>query len=188
MSKKLKINKSKLRKLTPSSNHFASLVRSIIYQQISGKAAESILNKFLKLFPNKKFPKPEDVASLTTAKFKSAGVSPQKEKYLRDLAQKFIDKKIDSKKMPKMSDDEIIEHLVSVKGIGVWTAHMFLIFALNRPDILPTGDLAIRKGFVKAFKLRKIPSEKKMIELAEAHRGERTYLSLHLWQIMDDSK
>lgn len=197
----LKIDKKKLRKLEPSNNHFASLVRSIIYQQISGKAAESILNKFLKLFLRQSpkrlsgrprstrfSPKPEDVAILTTAKFKSAGVSPQKERYLRDLAQNFLDKKIDSKKIPKMSDDEIIEHLVSVKGIGVWTAHMFLIFALNRPDILPTGDLAIRKGFMKAFGLKKVPSEKKMIELAESHRGERTYFSLYLWGIMDEEK
>ncbi len=184
----LKINKKKLRKLEPSKNHFASLVRSIIYQQISGKAADSILNKFLKLFPNKKFPLPKDVLDISIGQFKSAGISPQKQKYLRDLAQNFVDKKIDSKKFGNMSDDEIIEHLVSVKGIGVWTAHMFLIFALNRPDILPTGDLAIRKGFMKAFGLKKVPSDKKMIELAEPHRGERTYLSLHLWGIMDEGK
>jgi DNA-3-methyladenine glycosylase II len=185
---KLKINKKKLRPLERTKNPFASLARSIIYQQITGKAAESILRKFLALFPKKKFPTPEDVLRLSEAKFRSAGVSPQKMRYIIDLAEHFASKKINHKNFDKMSDQEIIEHLVQVKGIGVWTAHMFLIFALNRPDILPVGDLAIRKGFMKAFGLKKVPSDKKMEELAKTHAGERTYLSLHLWGIMDEEK
>ncbi len=185
---KIKINKRKLRKLEPTKNPFQSLVRSIIFQQLSGKAATSILNKFVLLFKPKKFPKPEDVLKLTDAQFKSAGVSAQKASYLRDLSLKFIDGTINPKKFSKMSDSEIEEHLIRAKGVGVWTAHMFLIFALNRPDILPTGDLAIRKGFMKAFTLRSMPSHDKMVSLAKAHAGERTYLSLHLWGIMDDEK
>ena len=86
-----------------------------------------------------------------------------------------------------MSDEEIIEHLVQVKGVGQWTAHMFLIFALNRPDILPTGDLAIRKGFMKVFGLRKTPSHEKMHALAKPHTGERTALSLYLWDSLEDN-
>jgi DNA-3-methyladenine glycosylase II len=185
---KLKINKKKLRKLEPTKNPFQSLVRSIIFQQLSGKAATSILNKFIGLWPKKKFPKPEDILLLTDAQFRGAGVSLQKAKYLRDLSEKFLDKTINPKNFHKMSDQEIIDHLVQVKGVGEWTAHMFLIFALNRPDVLPTGDLAIRKGFMRAFNLKAVPTHEKMNLLAQAHKGERTYLSLHLWGIMDDEK
>lgn len=188
MSGKIRINKNKLKKLEPTKDAFASLVRSIIYQQLSGKAATSILNKFISLWPKKKFPKPEDVLRLTDKQFKSVGVSAQKAGYLRDLSAKFIDGTINPKKFSKMSDIEIEEHLVQVKGIGTWTAHMFLIFALNRPDVLPTGDLAIRKGFMKAFSLHTAPSHAKMVELAKQHEGERTYLSLYLWGIMDEEK
>lgn len=188
MAKKIVINKRKLRKLEPTKNPFQSLVRSIIFQQLSGKAATSILNKFVLLFKPKSFPKPEDVLKLSDKQFKSAGVSAQKAGYLRDLSTKFIDGSINPKKFKNMSDTEIEEHLVQVKGVGVWTAHMFLIFALNRPDVLPTGDLAIRKGFMKAFGLRTAPSHEEMIKLAKSHTGERTYLSLHLWGIMDDEK
>ena len=185
---KIKINKKKLRKLEPTKNPFQSLVRSIIFQQLSGKAATSILNKFVLLFKPKKFPKPKDVLKLSDAQFRSAGVSLQKAGYLRDLSAKFIDGTVNSKKLPKMSDEEIVEHLTMVKGIGEWTAHMFLIFALNRPDVLPTGDLAIRKGFMKAFSLRTVPDKEKMVFLAKPYSGERSYLSLYLWGIMDDEK
>jgi DNA-3-methyladenine glycosylase II len=199
MKKKIRINKKKLRKLEPTKNPFQSLVHSIIYQQLSGKAAGSILNKFVGLFNPKnpegkstsygtRFPTPKDVLKLTDKQFKSAGVSAQKAGYLRDLSTKFMDGTINPKNFYKMSDAQIEEHLVQVKGIGTWTAHMFLIFALNRPDILPTGDLAIRKGFMKAFSLRSVPSHEKMVSLAKSHTGERTYLSLHLWGIMDEEK
>ncbi len=86
-----------------------------------------------------------------------------------------------------MSDEEVKEHLIRVKGIGPWTADMFLIFALNRPNILPVGDLAIRKGFQKAFRLRIMPGEKRMRILARPYEGEHTYLSLYLWSILDDA-
>ncbi len=187
MPTKLCIDKKKLRPLSPSDNPFASLVRSIIFQQLSGKAAASILKKFIALWPRKTFPAPNDILILTDAQFRSAGVSLQKAKYLRDLAAKFLDKTIDPKHFHKMTDQEIIDHLVQVKGIGEWTAHMFLIFALNRPDVLPTGDLAIKKGFVKVFGLRKVPTHEKMHTLAKAYAGERTKLSLYLWDSLEDN-
>lgn len=185
---KIKIDYKKLRKLEPTKNAFASLVRSIIFQQLSGKAAQSILNKFLKLWPNKKFPKPEDVLILKDKDFRNSGVSLQKANYLRDLSKKFIDKTINSKKFSKMTDEEIREHLIQVKGIGRWTADMFLIFALNRPNVLPVGDLAIVKGFQKVWNLNTVPTEQKMRELAKDFDGEYTYLSLHLWGVMDEMK
>lgn len=195
--KKLVIDKGKLGPLVRSKNVFASLVRSIIFQQLSGKAATAILNRFIALLcenestrplrSRHKFPKPEDVLRTTDAKLRSTGLSYAKISYLKDLASKFMDGSINPKLFPKMSDKEITEHLVQVRGIGPWTAHMFLIFALNRPNVLPIGDLAIRKGFQKAFNLKAIPDEKKMRALAKVYDGEHTYLSLYLWAVMDDT-
>ncbi len=181
---KLKINRKKLRKLSPTTNPFLSLARSIIYQQISTKAGNSIYEKFSKLFGKAK-PSPKKLLTFSDANFKNAGVSPQKISYLRDLALKFEDKTLSPRKFPNMSDTDIKEHLIQVKGIGSWTADMFLMFALNRPNILPVGDLAIRKGFQKAFNLRSMPSERTMRRLAKPHDGSHTELSLHLWGILD---
>lgn len=158
--KKIDVDKTKLRPLNPNTRYFEPLIRSIIFQQLSGKAAAAILKKFTLLFGKKK-PRPESVLQLSDVEFRSAGVSLQKANYLRDLARKFLDKTIVPKKIPSMTDQEIIEHLVQVKGIGEWTAHMFLIFKLGCPDVLPTEDLAIRKGFQKAFNLRTMPDHKK---------------------------
>lgn len=181
---KIKIDSRKLRKLTPTKNVFLSLAGSIIYQQISTKAGDSIYARFLKLFGRKKVT-PENFLKLTSAEIKSAGISAQKAKYLQDLAEKCIDGTINPKNFYKMTDQEIKTHLVAVKGVGSWTADMFLIFALNRPDILPLGDLGIKKGFQKAFRLRNLPDEKQMLKLAFSHKGEYTKLALHLWGILD---
>lgn len=182
---KLKIDKKKLRKISPTENPFLSLANSIIGQQVSIKAGNAIRAKFLLLFGRKKVT-PENFLKLKTAELRGAGISPQKLGYLTDLAQKFVDKTIDHKNFHKMSDDEVKEHLVRVKGVGPWTADMFLIFALNRPDILPLGDLGTKKGFQKAFKLKSLPSEKQMLKLAEPHIGDRTTLTLYLWHILDN--
>lgn len=183
---KIKINKKKLRKLSPSRNHFLSLARSIIYQQISTSAGNAIYSKFLKLFNNKK-PSPELFLKFPTSKLQMAGISPQKMRYLKDLAEKFLDGTVNTKNFNKMTDTEVKEHLIKVKGIGPWTADMFLIFALNREDILPVGDLGTQKGFQKVFKLKKLPSEKIMYKLAEPYKGKHTELTLFLWQILDGS-
>lgn len=183
----LKIETHKLkRKLVPTKNPFLSLARSIIYQQISTKAGDSIQAKFLKLFGKKK-PSAKLFLTFTSTQLKSAGISPQKQKYLKDLADKFLDKTIDPKRFAEMTNAEITEHLTQVKGIGNWTADMFLIFALNRSDVLPVGDLGIQKGFQKVFKLKKLPSEKQMKKLAKEHMHQLTNLSLYLWQSLDKS-
>lgn len=180
------LDPKKLRKLTKTRDAFASLGRAIIYQQLSTKAADTICRRFVALFPDKKFPTPDDVLKLKDAHFKSAGVSTQKMGYLRDLAARFLDGTVNPKLFSKMSDDEIRQHLIMVKGIGRWTADMFLIFALNRPNILPTGDLGVRKGFQKIFGLKKLPDEQTMITLAQPYDGAHTYLALHAWQTMDE--
>jgi DNA-3-methyladenine glycosylase II len=183
-----RVLKLKLEARERPSEPFAALVRAIIYQQISGKAAASIIAKFLKLFPGSKFPTPAQVLKVSDAKFKKAGVSPQKRKYLRDLAARFLDGTIEPKKFPKMTDEEIREHLIRVKGIGRWTADMFLMFTLYRPDVLPTGDLGIQKGFQRVFALRKLPSPEKMEKLAKLWSPHRTVASLYLWRVADDTE
>ncbi len=186
--KKIVIDTQKFEKRSPSPSAFQSLVRSIIFQQLSGTAATSILNKFIALFPQKKFPIPQDVLALSAMQFKQAGVSSQKANYLQDLALKFTDGTLVPRKFARMEDTEIIEHLVVVKGVGVWTAQMFLIFHLGRPNVLPVGDLAIRKGFQKVFGLKGEPTEKKMRELALPYEGRYSMLARHLWSVMDAQK
>src|SRR3989344_589300 len=165
---------------------FQSLAEAIVYQQLSGKAAGTILKRFVALFPDKKFPAPEDMLKVKTEKLRSAGLSGQKSAYLKDLAAKFTDGTINPELFSKMSDAEIIEHVVAVKGIGEWTAQMFLIFTLNRPDVLPTGDLGIQKGFQKLFCLRAKPSPKQMEKLASGWQGHRTVACMYLWRLLDE--
>lgn len=165
---------------------FQSLAEAIVYQQLSGKAAGTILKRFVALFPKKKFPTPEDVLNIKTEKLRSAGLSGQKSAYLKDLATKFKNGTINPKLFPNMSDAEIIEHVVAVKGIGEWTAQMFLMFTLNRPDVLPTGDLGIQKGFQKLFALRNRPSPKKMKKLAAGWADHRTVACMYLWRLQDE--
>ena len=166
------------------SDPFSSLIRSIIFQQLSGKAATTILNRFLAIFDGK-YPTPQQVARLPDTKFRKAGISSQKMGYLRDLAKRFMDGTVDPSLFKKMTDDEIKEHLLIVKGIGPWTAEMFLMFTLYRPDVFPTGDLGIRKGFQKLFKLKTMPDAVKMEKLAKEWRPHRTVASWYLWELVD---
>lgn len=185
MQKKIKIDKKKLREITRTKNPFLSLASSIIYQQISTGAGNAIYKKFLKLFKGK--PTPEKLLKFSDQKIREAGISPQKLSYLRDLAQKFSDKSFQHSKerWNDMNEEEVRTLLIQIKGIGNWTVDMFLIFALNKPDVLPVGDLGIKKGFQKVFKLKNLPTERTMRRLAKPHVGERTYLSLYLWDSLD---
>jgi 3-methyladenine DNA glycosylase/8-oxoguanine DNA glycosylase len=175
---------------------FQALAEAIIYQQLSGKAAGTILARFVALWPKKKpaspktssrggFPTPEDILKIKVEKLRSVGLSGQKASYLKDLAAKFKDGTINPKLFSKMTDEEITAHVVAVKGIGTWTAHMFLMFTLGRPDVLPTGDLGIQKAFQKIFKLRSKPSPERMIKLAREWEGHRTVASMYLWRMID---
>ncbi len=167
-------------------NVFQSLAEAIIYQQLSGKAADTICKRFITLFPGKSFPTPEDVLKISPTKMRTAGISQQKAGYLKDLALKCTDGTIVPRKFPRMSDSEIIEHVTAVKGIGEWTAHMFLMFTLGRPDVLPTGDLGIQKGFQKLFKLKKLPSPDHMTRLAKPWLGHRTVACFYLWRFLEE--
>ncbi len=177
-----------LPELRYSTNAFRSLLHSIIYQQLSGIAAATIEKRFVALYQPKKFPQPEDVLSTSITKLRGVGLSGQKAAYIRDLAEKFKDKTVDPKHFHLMTDEEISEHVICVKGIGQWTADMFLIFALNRPNVLPTGDLAIQKGAQLFFGLHTLPKPEKIRKLAKRYDGHHTVLSLYLWKLADEAK
>src|SRR5213593_769859 len=128
---------------------FHSLAEAIIYQQLNGKAAVTIFNRFAALAGEPLTP--EGILKLSEEQLRSVGLSKQKSSYLRDLASKTHEGKLDFGRLPKLSDDEVIEHLTQVKGVGVWTAHMFLMFTLRRPNVLPTGDFGVRMAMYKHY-------------------------------------
>jgi DNA-3-methyladenine glycosylase II len=167
---------------------FQALCRAIVYQQLSGKAAATIFSRFLALFPGKKFPTPEMVRKMPIEKMRAAGLSGQKVSYIKDLAEKFSDGTIKHRQLHKMTSAEITDHLVQVKGVGVWTVHMILIFTLNRPDVLPTGDLGIRKGFQVVYGLKMLPSPAQMERLAKPWRAHASTASWYLWRAADELK
>jgi DNA-3-methyladenine glycosylase II len=167
--------------LKPGGDCFIALCRAIIAQQISGVVAKAITKRFKKLFPRSR-PTPKYLVTLTDEQLRSAGLSRQKMSYLRDLAVHFADGKIPTRRFSKMTDEEIIQSLIPIKGIGRWTAEMFLIFVLNRTDLLPVDDLGVRKGFQKVYGLRTEPKAAKMIQIAEKWRPWRTIGSWYMWR------
>jgi len=161
-------------------NHFAVLVESIISQQLASAAAEAIFARFKKLYP--KFPTVTQILNTKNAKLRSAGLSGMKIEYLKDLAQKIEDGKLKMKSLSKMTDDQIIEHLTQVKGIGRWTAEMFLIFSLGRLDVLPTGDLGLRKGVQMAFSMSELPKPKEVEKIGMRWKPFRSIATWYLWK------
>lgn len=164
-------------------NHFKSLVVAIVNQQLSGKAADTIFKRFEALF--KKFPKPEEVLKMPTAKMRKAGLSGMKVSFIKDLARKVLDGTVDFRKMKKWSDEEVIEHLVQVKGIGRWTAEMFLMFSLGRDDVFSYGDLALRKALQKLYKLRAEPTPAQAEKITATWKPYRTLGSRYLWASLE---
>ena len=165
---------------------FESLLRSIVYQQLSGKAAGTIHARVLAYFSGK--PSPAALLKISRPRLRKAGLSAQKVEYVRDLAKKSLDGTIDEKQFPKMSSQEIIDHLVQVKGIGEWTAQMMLIFKLHRLDILPVGDLAIRNAFRDVYGLKKTPNKQAMEKIAAPWRAHASVASWYLWRSTDAKK
>ena len=163
---------------------FQTLVRSIVYQQLSGRVAAVIFGRLLDLVPRKKLT-PRAILKLTHQQMRRAGLSNQKATYIRDLAEKTAAGQVDFGSIGSLSDAEVIEALTRVKGIGVWTAHMFLIFALRRPNILPVGDLGIRSAIKKAYGLEDLPHPKQMIEIAEAWHPYCSVATWYLWRSLD---
>jgi DNA-3-methyladenine glycosylase II len=172
-------------KLPRKQDHFQSLVVAIANQQISGKAADTILARFVALFPGKKFPTPKDVLKMSAGKIRKAGLSKMKVSFLKDLSRRVLDGTVNFKEMPSWSDEEVIEHLVAVKGIGRWTAEMFLMFSLDREDVFSYGDLGLRNAIKKLYKLKKYPSRARVDKITAKWKPYRTLASRYLWASMD---
>jgi DNA-3-methyladenine glycosylase II len=162
---------------------FHSLAEAIVYQQLNGKAAVTIFKRFAALAGEPLTP--EGILKLSEEQLRSVGLSKQKSSYLRDLAAKTHEGKLNFATLPKLSDDEVIEHLTQVKGIGVWTAHMFLMFALRRPNVLPTGDFGVRMAIKKYYKKRKLPKPDQMEKIAKAWEPYRSVACWYLWKSLD---
>lgn len=171
----------------PTDNLFDSIVYSIIEQQLSGKAADTIYKRFLTLFPKDKFTA-ELILATPLESLRGIGTSWAKARSLHDLAQKHLDGTLALNKLDKMTDEEVIEHLTKVKGIGRWTAEMKLMFALQRPDILPLDDVGIQNAFVRHYGLnRKHKSlQTKMQKIALPWKPYRTVACWYLWKSLDN--
>ncbi len=169
----------------PISNYYESLVRSIVYQQLSGKAAATIYGRFKGLVNSKSYPKPKDVLVISHETLRSVGLSNQKATYIQDLSGKWDRGEVNLSNVDSMSDEEISTELIKVKGIGQWTADMFLMFTLVRPDVFPLGDLGIQKGFMGLNKMDRLPTPKEMETSAELWRPYRTFAAWYLWKIVD---
>jgi len=171
-------------KLSRNHNYFLVLCKAIIGQQISIKAAESITKRFQSLFQGH-IPTPEKVGVISVTKLRQSGLSGQKVKYLKDLSARFLDGSIRTHRLAYQSNDEVIETLTCVYGIGKWTAEMFLIFSLNRIDILPLGDLGLKAGIKKIYNMRGLPSPKKMLALGKKWHPMETVATWYAWRIQD---
>jgi DNA-3-methyladenine glycosylase II len=169
----------------PINNYYESLVRSIVYQQLSGKAAATIYGRFKDLFYTNSYPSPKDVLAIPHETLRSVGLSNQKATYILDLSDKWDKGEVNLSGLNKLSDEEISTELIKVKGIGQWTADMFLMFTLVRPDVFPLGDLGIQKGFMGLNKMDRLPTPKEMETEAEKWRPYRTVAAWYLWKIVD---
>jgi DNA-3-methyladenine glycosylase II len=165
-------------------NRFGALVQAILHQQLALKAAQSITRRFRQLYApgDGRIPTPEELLRTPRSRLRAAGVSPQKMRYLRDLAAHAANGRLPLARLGRMSDEQVIEALTEVKGIGRWTAEMFLIFSLHRPDVWAVDDLGLQLAVKNLYRLRRHPSEAKMRALAEPWRPWRTVAAWYLWQ------
>jgi DNA-3-methyladenine glycosylase II len=168
---------------------YFALLRAIVGQQLSVKAAVTIWKRFLALFPDD-YPSPEQVLQMPADSMRAAGLSFQKAGYLKNIAQFSIDKTLDYKKLQKLSDDELVEYLVQIKGVGRWTAEMILMFTLQREDVFPKDDLGIQTGISRLYGL-KVSDKKKLFKqmdkISESWRPYRTLACLYIWRFKDDT-
>ncbi|MFN3323844.1 MAG: DNA-3-methyladenine glycosylase family protein [Bryobacteraceae bacterium] len=165
---------------------FHTLAKSVVYQQLSGKAALTIFGRLLDTArAGEGRLRPETLLRIKPARLREAGLSQQKSAYLTDLAQRTVSGQLCFDRLPEMPDDEVIAHLTQVKGVGVWTAHMFLIFALRRPDVLPTGDLGVRSAIRRAYGFEELPTPREVEEVAGPWRPWCSVASWYLWRSLE---
>jgi DNA-3-methyladenine glycosylase II len=166
---------------------FRSLVEAIIYQQLAGRAADTIFGRFLKIYRGR-FPSPARILATSDQELRAAGLSRQKLAYIRDLAGRVADRSLRLDKLALLDDAEIAEQLVQVKGIGRWTADMFLIFCLGRPDVLPVGDLGLRRAIMINYELSELPLAAKILEIASAWKPYSSVASWYMWKSLEKFK
>ncbi|MDE1812126.1 MAG: DNA-3-methyladenine glycosylase 2 family protein [Thaumarchaeota archaeon] len=167
-------------KLKKRNHHFSVLVESIISQQLATSAADAIFKRFKELYP--KFPTASEILATRKSKLRQVGLSSMKIDYLKDLAKHVNKGKLNMRSLSRMDDEDVISHLTQVKGIGRWTAEMFLIFSLGRQDIFPVGDLALRKGVQILFSLQEIPKQNEAEKLGQRWKPYRTVATWYLWK------
>ena len=168
---------------------FQSLVMAVAHQQLNGMAANTILRRFTKLFPGRKFPRPEDLVGVTDEQIRACGFSFAKIKSIRDIAEKTLSDVIpSSRQIVKLSDDEIVARLTEVRGVGRGTVEMLLIFQLGRHDVLPADDFGVRSGFRVAYKKREMPTVKELLAFGEKWKPHRTTAAWFLWCAADAAK
>jgi DNA-3-methyladenine glycosylase II len=164
--------------------HFDAVARSIVFQQLSGKAAGTIHGRFQGLYGGRT-PLPSELAATSDEQLRSIGLSRQKSAYLKDLGARVTSGELPIETLHELTDDEIIAALTQVKGIGRWTAQMFMMFRLGRPDVLPDLDLGIQKGIQRAYRLRKLPTPERVLKIGAKWAPHRTVASWYLWRSLD---
>jgi len=167
-------------KLKKKNHHFSVLVESIISQQLASSVAEIIFKRFKQIYP--KFPTASKILATRKSKLRRAGLSGMKIEYLKNLARHIEEGRLNIKTLSKMNDEDVIFHLTQVKGIGRWTAEMFLIFSLGRQDVFPVDDLGLRKGIQILFSLPEVPKPKEAEKLGEKWKPYRTIVTWYLWK------
>lgn len=169
--------------IAPQRRVVLSLARAITSQQLSGSAARTIFRRVLALYGNR-FPKPEAILATADRDLRAAGLSGAKTAALKDLARHVVERRLVPARLVAAPDDVVAATLLPIRGIGPWSVDMFLMFALARPDVLPVGDLGIRKGMQRHFGLRKLPEPDRMVALAEPWRPFRTAASWYMWRLL----
>lgn len=174
--------------LTPTRHYFPTLLRSIVGQQLSGAAANTIWNRLCARFPGSTYPRPEAILAAKEADLRAVGLSRAKVLSVKDLSAHVLDGRLDLRHLSRQGDAHIVESLTAVRGIGEWTAHMFLMFSLFRLDVLPIGDLGVRKGCQLLYGLPALPTPKEVTALADARRWApyRSVASWYLWRVLEE--
>jgi DNA-3-methyladenine glycosylase II len=165
-------------------DHLSALVGAIVSQQLSTKAAATIYGRFVALFPEGQGLSADAIAAQSDATLRGVGLSSQKIGYMRDLSARIVDGRLELEKLESLPDEQVIERLTEVKGFGRWTAEMFLMFRLHRPDVLPVGDLGIVNAIQRLYRMRKRPNAKRIQKLGEAWKPYRSVASWYLWQTL----
>jgi DNA-3-methyladenine glycosylase II len=170
----------------PRRSPFEALVQAVTHQQLNGVAAKTILGRVKALYPGRRFPSPEDLLATPDAVLRGAGLSRAKIAAVKDIAARTLDGTVPpSRTISRLSDEEIIARLTSIRGVGPWTVEMLLIFKLGRTDILPATDFGVRKGFALTYKLKDLPAPKELLKHAEPWRPYRSYAAWYLWRALD---